>query len=327
MLHEDQDPAELVMVGNTLRVRGRGALHQVDVLGEFAFTPAFSMPVRLFLEAKYYQGSCGLEVVRNAHGVIHDVNENFMAHDGARPRQRYKYSYALFSANGFTGDAQRYALAHQISLIDLSGASFSWLLGLIGATASSFYGAQRYLPKGEPFPVTWLRTELRRALKTSPLNLLPSVSMPAGRFREVAGKALAQFAAVLQQRNEAELLLGFPAAPFILPLAADDHRRFMAYAEARPDHPVMLRRRGTGAAAEWTLSPADKAGAYELAFKLPEYIEEWISDIGEKERRRTAQFKEQFLSTITLYRMDSTGVRTYQLQYEPSSLSRQAASE
>jgi hypothetical protein len=30
-------------------VRGRGANHQVDVLGEFAFTPAFSLPIRLSL--------------------------------------------------------------------------------------------------------------------------------------------------------------------------------------------------------------------------------------------------------------------------------------
>ena len=41
LVHEDQDNVELVMDGSTLRVRGRGAVHQVDVLGEFAFTPAF----------------------------------------------------------------------------------------------------------------------------------------------------------------------------------------------------------------------------------------------------------------------------------------------
>ncbi|XVQ09568.1 hypothetical protein ACQP1W_44780 [Spirillospora sp. CA-255316] len=162
LVHEDQDPVELVMDGETLRVRGRGALHQVDVLGEFAFTPAFSMPVRLFLEAKYYQGRCGLEIVRNAHGVVHDVNENFMTYEGARPRQRYQYSYALFSANGFTVGAQKYALAHQISLVDLSGASFAWLLGMIGATASRLYGAQKHLPERDPFPVTWMRAELRK---------------------------------------------------------------------------------------------------------------------------------------------------------------------
>lgn len=183
LVHEDQDPVELVTEGQTLRVRGRGALHQVDVLGEFAFTPAFSMPVRLFLEAKYYQTRCELEVVRNAHGVVHDVNENFMTGAGTRPRQRYKYSYALFSASGFTPDAQKYALAHQISLVDLSGASFTWLLGHIGATATSLCSAQQHLPKSAPFPLNWMRSELRKALGTSPLEL-PPVSIPEGKFKQ-----------------------------------------------------------------------------------------------------------------------------------------------
>ncbi|WP_218041104.1 restriction endonuclease [Acrocarpospora macrocephala] len=231
LVHQDQDPVELVTQGDTLRVRGRGALHQVDVLSEFALTPAFSMPVRLFLEAKYYQDRCGLEIVRNAHGVVHDVNENFMTGLGTGPRQRYKYSYALFSTSGFTADAQRYALAHQISLVDLSGASFAWLLGYIGATASSLDRAQKHLPSSTPFPVTWMRTELRRALETSPLRLLSPVSVAEERFKQAAGSAVAEFAAVLRRRSDAELLLGFPSAPFILPLAADDHRRFLEYAE------------------------------------------------------------------------------------------------
>jgi hypothetical protein len=282
------------------------------------------MPVRLFLEAKYYQTRCELEVVRNAHGVMHDVNENFMTGAGTRPRQRYKYSYALFSASGFTADAQKYALAHQISLVDLSGASFTWLLGHIGATATSLFAAQRHLPKSAPFPLNWMRSRLRKALGTSPLEL-PPVSIPDGKFKQAAGTAIEDFATVLRQHSDAELLLGFPAAPFILPLAANDHRGFLEYAEAKPDHTVRIKRRGTGTAAEWTLSPADTVGAYELAFKLPEHIEEWISGIGEKERHRTVQVKEQFLSAITLYRMNGAGVRSYQLRYEPSSLSRAGA--
>ncbi|MFF0772682.1 hypothetical protein ACFYUK_27615 [Nonomuraea wenchangensis] len=322
LVHENQDPAELVTEGETLRVRGRGALHQVDVLGEFAFTPAFSMPVRLFLEAKYYQDRCGLEIVRNAHGVVHDVNENFMTDQGRGPRQRYKYSYALFSASGFTADAQKYALAHQISLVDLSGASFAWLLGHIGATASTLCVAQKHLTKSARFPVTWMRTELRRALGTSPLDLLPPAVVAGGMFKRAASAAVTEFATVLRRRSEAELLLGFPSAPFILPLASEDYRRFLEYAEERPDHTVRIRRRGMGAAAEWTLSPVDAVGAYELAFKLPEHIEEWISSIGEQERRRTVQVKEKFLSAITLYRVNGGGVRTYQLRYESGSLSR-----
>ncbi|WP_405735150.1 restriction endonuclease [Streptomyces sp. NBC_01537] len=322
LVHEDQDPVELVTQGETLRVRGRGALHQVDVLGEFVFTPAFSMPVRLFLEAKFYKDPCGLEIVRNAHGVVHDVNENFMTHAGTRPRQRYQYSYALFSANGFTADAQRYALAHQISLVDLSGASLSWLVGAISSTAWMLYEAQKHLAESEPFPVTWMRAELRKALETSPVNLLPQATVTEGKFKQVAGAAIVQFVAVLRQRSDSELLLGFPSAPFILPLVADDHRRFLAYAEEKPDHAVRIRRRGAGGAAEWTLSPLSAAAAYELTFKLPEHVEGWISDVAGKERRRTLEVKEQFLSTITIYRMNGGGVRAYQLRYEASSLSR-----
>lgn len=182
LVHASQDPEELVTDGNTLRVRGRGALHQVDALGEFAFTPAFSMPVRLFLEAKFYQDRCGLEIVRNAHGVLHDVNENFVMHAGRRPRQRYQYAYALFSTSGFTADAQKYALAHQISLVDMSGASFAWLLGAIGTTAWTLEQAQKHLGASGTFPVTWVRTELRKALGTwtaSPA-LLPAAAPGEG---------------------------------------------------------------------------------------------------------------------------------------------------
>jgi hypothetical protein len=49
LIDESQDPDELVRQTNGLCVRGRGANHQVDVLGEFAFTPAFSLPIRLSL--------------------------------------------------------------------------------------------------------------------------------------------------------------------------------------------------------------------------------------------------------------------------------------
>ncbi|MFF6786837.1 hypothetical protein [Streptomyces sp. NPDC012510] len=321
LVHEKQDPADLTMSGNTLLVRGRGAVHQVDVLGEFAFTPAFSLPVRLFLEAKFYQKACGLEVVRNAHGVLHDVNENFMTAPGRRPRQRYQYSYALFSANGFTVDAQKYALAHQISLIDLSGASFGWLLGAISSTAWALSKCQdKHAVK--VFPAMWVRRELRIMLETSPGHLLPEVESPASGFLQDVRKELEKFAAVLWQHREAELLLGFPAAPFILPLAADDQREFLEYAEAHPVHDVRIRRTGQGRSAEWTVAPWGAEEAYRLAFKLPEHVEEWISGIEEKERRRTWEVKTQFLSEITIYRMNEGGVRAYQLRYEPGSLSR-----
>ena len=319
LVHEDQDKVELVMDGSTLRVRGRGAVHQVDVLGEFAFTPAFSLPVRLFLEAKFYRTPCRLEVVRNGHGVIHDVNQNFVTLPTTRPRQRYQYTYALFSANGFTAEAQQYALAHQLSLVDLSGGSFAWLREVITETARDLVRAQGYYGLAS-FPVTWMRAELRRTLGTAPVGLIPPVETNANQFRAAAEALLDGFAQELAKKEETELLLGFPAAPFMLPLIATDRQRFLAYADAHPDHTVRLRRTGANETAEWTLAPMGAEGSYQLTFKLPEHIEDWISASEEEERGRVLSVKSDFLSAITIYRMDGAGVRSYHLRYEPRAL-------
>lgn len=252
-----QDPDELTTHRGALCVQGRGATHQVDVLGEFALTPAFSLPIRLFLEAKFYHTPCGLNVVRNAHGVIHDVNENFIHSNGARPRRRYQYTYALFSASGFSLPAQDYALAQQISLIDLSGASFSWLLDAVSETADrldSVRGRHRITK----FPVSRMRRKLRIALGT-PVVSDPGVSwepedepmaMNAPMFSTEAAEVVADFAATFRGRESRELLLGFPAAPYILPLATDDPAGFLHYAREQPAHPISLRRTGTGQDAE-----------------------------------------------------------------------------
>ena len=316
-----QDPVELVADGSTLRVRGRGAVHQVDVLGEFPFTPAFSLPVRLFLEAKFYKTPCRLEVVRNAHGVVHDVNENFVTLPGTRrPRPRFKYSYALFSANGFTAEAQGYALAHQISLIDLSGESFGWLRSFIHRTATELFDAQAQFYV-TTFPVTWMRAEIRSALGTGVEGIVSSATTSAAGFQSAAAAVLAAFTAELMQQSDRELLLGFPAAPFVLPLAAADKSRFLAFADAHPDHAVRLRRTGQAEGSEWTVSPRLDPDAYHLSFKLPDHVEEWIGDVAGKERQRTQAIKEQFLAAITVYRMHQLeGVRSYLLRYEPGEL-------
>jgi hypothetical protein len=73
--------------------------------------PADPLPIRMFIEAKLHRERCNLTVVRNAHGVIDDVNENFVYTASSRPRRRYQYFYALFSASGFTEQAQAYARA------------------------------------------------------------------------------------------------------------------------------------------------------------------------------------------------------------------------
>jgi hypothetical protein len=166
-----------------------------------------------------------------------------------------------------------------------------------------------------------MRAELRRRLGTAPENLLSTATLKEGRFKEATVAALSGFVDALRQRGNMELLLGFPSAPFILPLTAAEPQDFLEFADALPDHQVRISRRGQGSAAEWVLSPLNSQGAYELAFKLPVHVERWIGDVEGKERRRTLEVKKQFLSSITIYRMNGDGVRAYQLRYEASSLS------
>lgn len=192
--------------------------------------------------------------------------------------------------------------------MDLSGESFVWLLTAIKKAAAELYKAQEDHAVHR-FPVAWMRKELREALGTCPPGVSLSGDTGAPQFKVSASGVLEQFVDTLQQHAESELLLGFPSAPFILPLAAQDHGSFLSYVEQSPDHAVLLRRSGQAATAEWTLSPRDDATAYRLTFKLPEHVEDWISGIAEKERQRTLDVKTQFLASITIYRMNGSGVR------------------
>lgn len=338
LIDESQDEDELVRNGNGLCVKGRGADHQVDVLGEFAFTPAFSLPIRLFLEAKFTRPKVGLPIVRNAHGVVDDINENFVHGTGERLRRRYRYVYSLFSASGFTRDAQEFALAHQISLINLSGASFAWLRNAIEPVAAELYWLQR-THRIRRFPVNWMRGQLRQMLGTAPDlpgDAAPYPETEARRFAGAAIQALSRLSDDLAGRFASELLLGFPSAPFVLPLATTDVGRFLTYASANPDHQVQLRRTGQGTAAEWSVGPADRPWAqdeqdnlfadepagYRLTFDLPEELESWISRDEEYRVSRTRAVKRQFLSDIVIYRMQDDRLQTFQLTYEPGVLRR-----
>ena len=143
LVDPSQDPEELERRGNGLVVRGRGAVHQADVLGQFGWIPAFTFPIRLFVEAKWRAASkIGLADVRNAVGVLQDVNQNFSRRDdGGRTRlvRRFNYCYSLFSTSGFTAPAQEMALAHQVSLIDLSGTEFDELREIIDGLGDFLY--------------------------------------------------------------------------------------------------------------------------------------------------------------------------------------------
>ena len=100
-----------------LYVRGRGEDHQADALGQFMVSMPFGNPERLIVEAKCYStDKVGIDIVRNAVGVLKDIHEFFLPtkKDEKPERPRYHYRYAVFSATPFTANAQRYAYAQDI---------------------------------------------------------------------------------------------------------------------------------------------------------------------------------------------------------------------
>ena len=102
-----------------MMVRGRGSLHQIDAIANYRFTPPFSYPYRLLVEAKSLSKPVGLEVIRNALGVLRDVSEYWQ--DPQQPR--FHYQYAVFTETSFTRPAQDFAYVQDIFLLPLARAT------------------------------------------------------------------------------------------------------------------------------------------------------------------------------------------------------------
>ncbi|MCF0078100.1 restriction endonuclease [Streptomyces lomondensis] len=325
---KEKHPAHRVLEQrhNGLAVRGRGAWHQADALGQFRYVPPFSLPVRLFVEAKFTDQNVKLPTVRNGHGVVHDVNENVVTSvQGAapsRPRPRYHYSYAIFSTAGFSRDAQEYALAHQISLVDLSMPDFAGLRHLVSTRAQRVHEALDALPAGQRPRVYEIRSHLRRRLlevsddygsflygDTVP-ELPPSVAQP---LDDIAGH--------LNSPQMPGLVLAFPSAPFVLGLASENLYAFVDHARRHPTHTVHLGRLPQAASHPvWRIRPAEDPGAYAMTFSLPQRVESWIRAQEETVNDRARWIKRNVLSTMTVYWQDGDHTLTFQLRYAPVEL-------
>ncbi len=255
----------------------------MDVLGEFTFVPAFSQPLRLFVEAKARGGATGLPVVRNAVGTITDVNEAWMI-DYSTNRARRHYRYALFSTSGFSKPAQNYAVAHQISLVDLSGPEWSGLRDAVDSTAHEMLNR---IPAGAgPFPVRVLRQLLRDELGTMP----DAAPHTPDRENQALTHDLHQAARRMRQRRDEVVngaLLGFPAGQQVLLVRPDDLGAFLERAGREPEHRVTLaltHGRGRIATRTWVIRPLqEELGQYALRMTLPAVVE--ARALAESDRR------------------------------------------
>lgn len=304
LLDATDDPDALVVAGNGLRVRGRGAQHQADALGDLDVPIPFSLPVRLFVEAKCVKDKTGLDVIRNAHGVVHDVNERLHSASpemGDLHRRRVQYRYSVFSTGGFSEDAQRFALAHQISLVDLSSRDWRELADTLRAGARS---AHKLAPGNRDTVAARARRALREALRT-----LEAADGRGTQSRSPVGDSFADWARELSARilrrrsGRNDMLLGFVDAPFILVLSPEDTDSFVGLAAGRTEPlPVDIFWEAEGPLeGDWTIEHESDAGVVRLTFPLPDALQEVITVASEEEQRATASRAKALLSTITVY--------------------------
>lgn len=315
LVSEDQDPNALRAAANGLRVRGRGADHQVDVLGELNRPIPYSLPIRLFLEAKFRDDAVGLADVRNALGVLSDVNEHYStaAASGADPQpfNRYHYRYALFSASGFTKDAQQYAYAQQISLVDLSQLAFGWLLDTARRAADELQDLHAS-SNVDTFPVNQMREAFRRALGTWTaandehlyLADIPIDDFEAARSRAVhtpmarsnqvlPADRLANIASRLVEVDGA-LYFGVTEAPFLLVLQPDDPALFdeLLRHDRDPEQTRLAFAGSGGEDGEWAFVAGDAV----LRLGIAPFYERFV--LGEPRSRRDR--RRDRLRTVTV---------------------------
>ncbi len=306
LLGREDDVEALVIGGNGLRVRGRGAEHQADALGSLDVPVPFSFPIRLFVEAKNTSAKVGLGVVCNAHGVVDDVNEfvpvQLSSATKARHLRRVQYRYAVFSTSGFTKDAQDYAFTHQISLVDLSGPAWTNLATTLRTAAQDFL-EQLAVPaeRSGSSATSMARSALRAALLTAE---------PAGRDAPppapIADVMLAAWAKTLARSvvntrsGERDILLGFVDAPFVLALQPDDTEAFTQYARGRGsiDVHIVYDRGRDGGGGEWIVYDPDDPERSRMTFPLPGVLEPIV--LADVERNAAAVARD-LLSAITVY--------------------------
>lgn len=332
-----QDQTELIKKGNGLVVKGRGAVHQADVLGQLAWIPAFTFPIRLFVEAKCRNVKTGLPQVRNAVGILEDINQNYSpVSEGKVKIQRFSYCYALFSTSGFTSTAADMALAHQISLIDLSGPNFRDLRDLLDEVAAMLLEdlnlkldnldeiqtlRDEYTNQRKPSKsiIQLFRLHIRRLLDTWPLKQILPLNGHEYNYLQKKLPTLESISNVILTKVNTykEFFVGMANSPFLLTFKADNPDDFLRYARENPVHEVKINwSRRDNKERQWIIRPINNQQAYSLSFGLPQTIGDWIFGDDEEVLSRARDVKEKIFSDITIYRFIDGKDQLIRLKYD-----------
>lgn len=119
-------PSEGVRMGPSgIKIQGRGTWHQIDIPMTWPLHIPMTYQLVTLVEAKYRTGRIGVEEIRNTLGVLTDISQNSFPVAGTagnviNAKSRFQFQAVVCSASGFTNGAIRFALAHQIFLVDYS---------------------------------------------------------------------------------------------------------------------------------------------------------------------------------------------------------------
>lgn len=275
-----------------LEVRGRGSWHQIDALASFRSSPAFMYPLRLMVEAKCYQAhrTVGIEVVRNAVGVLKDISENyFSVPSGGADVQvpRFNYHSAIFSTSGYTSGAIDYALAHQVFLIQYENVPV--IRPLIDAIMQFDENCITRLGKRS---ISEVRKRYRSAIRDEMYEVdiqqfitHRGIELINGALANSLARIQGSYFGMLQGRWPLHLLTSTPVPP-------------MAFISDA------IRCRVTGyETGEWKFTPVEfqenQDGWFELEFNLPEGIANLVAK-NWGDREAVANIKQQHFSYIDL---------------------------
>jgi len=273
-----EDPETLQRGPAGLQVLGRGGRHQADAIADFVIAPPFSYPQRLLLEAKCYseQYRVGLDKVRNAVGVLKDVQEFWVSRGDAPPKQRYHYQYAMFSASGYSSDAQQYAYAHDIYLIPLQNSPFMQpIIRSIRNVSARSFGVE-HGNQSIAINLSELRSTVRRRIR----GLAD---------QDIMYEGFAEFYSSCNQLNGALLAMiarRFPV--FLVPAPG------LNINELRPVYDVSIHWDRDG----WYLHSMTRDGERLFSFDLPPDLFEMYAENGVLSPESALELKEEALAEI-----------------------------
>ena len=117
-------------------IQGLGNVHNADVLLEPPVQTPFYNLSRILVECKNYEKPVGLDILRGALGLREDINNFNIVNKSVMQKRRrgipaitdtinrYNYQVAVASTNGFTKNAEEFAIVHRIPLIELNKMPF-----------------------------------------------------------------------------------------------------------------------------------------------------------------------------------------------------------